>query len=503
MNRDELSAASRFLGAMNAAPLRVLVLLVLFTAPAVNEAFHLSSLADADVWWHLRTGLWMMQNHAVPHNGLFSQYDSLPWTASSWGFDILLAAAYRLIGLRSLPLVSMGLQVAFAITVFLLARGSPANFWPPVFLLACSQYAAARLQPQPISCSMLLFALELAVLFESRRTGKLRPLLWLPLLFLAWATLDITFVYGLFALTLLLVAAAIERLCRRSQVTWFEGHMPAMPVLTLAALTAASVAAVMLSPYSYHVYGTVFKNAASSAYDYVGELHALNFRQARDYVLLLVAMAAFLSLGRRRSRDLFKVLLMIASLAISFAIQRDHWVVVLSAVAVIADAFASPESQAARKRQYHVRPWEKPFTAALVLVVIVAAALRIPSGSEPLIRTIGSTFPVQAADYIRQNHLPHPLFNDYQWGSFLTWYLPEYPVAIDARTDLYGDALNLEYFALINNYVSLEADPSFARARTVLLKRNSGLAESLGDLPEFSAVYTDDLATVVVRKNQP
>jgi len=167
----------------------------------------------------------------------------------------------------------MGFQLAFAITVFLLARGSPTNFWPPVFLSAGAQYAVARLQPQPISCSMLLFALELALLFESRRTGKLGPLLWLPLLFVAWATLHITFVYGLFALALLLVAVAIERLCRRTEVTWFEGPMPALPVPTLAALTAASVAAGMFSPYSYHVYAAVTKNAASSAFDY-GELHA-------------------------------------------------------------------------------------------------------------------------------------------------------------------------------------------------------------------------------------
>jgi len=110
------------------ASVRVLVLVFWFTAAAVYEAFSLSALAGMDVWSHLRTGIWILQNHSVPRNGLFSQYSDLPWMARSWGFDALLAAAYNLMGLRALPILLMVFKALLALIFFLLAGGSRQNF---------------------------------------------------------------------------------------------------------------------------------------------------------------------------------------------------------------------------------------------------------------------------------------------------------------------------------------------------------------------------------------
>ncbi len=128
-----------------------------------------------DVWSHLRTGIWILQNHAVPRTGLFSQYHDLPWMAHSWGFDVLLAAAYKLTGLRALPVLLMVFRVALALVFFLLARGSRQNFWPAVLLAAFAQYPISGLQLQPALCSILLYAIELALLFHARRTGSSTP----------------------------------------------------------------------------------------------------------------------------------------------------------------------------------------------------------------------------------------------------------------------------------------------------------------------------------------
>ncbi len=476
------------------------MLAVLFTAVAALEPFQLLSLANADTWWHLSTGFWMMQNHAVPRTGLFSQCSSLPWVATNWGYEILLAGAYDVIGLGALPVVSMTLLVALAITVFLLARGSAHNFWPAVSLSASAQYAIARPQSQPVYFSMILFAAELALLLKSRRTGCYRPLLGVPLLLVVWANLHITFVYGIVALALLLAAVSIETLCRRSGVTFFEGYVPTLRLPALAALALGSAVAGTCSPYCYHLYALALKNARSTAYDYVADLHGITFRRPQDYMLLLLAMAAFFVLGRSRYRDLFQVFLLIGSSLISFAVQRDRWVIALVAVALIANALTKDISQFG---QLNHRTWlrSRTATAGLVLIVIAVSAIHIPFSREILMRSITNTFPVHASDYIRQNHLPQPLFNEYQWGGFLTWYLPEYPVTIDARTDLYGDDLNLEYFKLINGYVPLESDARFARARTILLKRRSGLADTIRMLPRFTLVYSDDLAMVFERNN--
>ena len=481
-------------------PLQVLAMASLFTAAAVYEAFHLSALAGVSVWSHLRTGIWILQNHAVPHNGIFSQYPDLPWMARSWGFDVLLAAAYQSMGLRALPLLLMAFRVILALTLFWSARGSRQNLWPTALLAAVAQYAIPDLQLQPALCSILLLAVELALLFHARRNGNPGQLLWLPLLFAFWANLDIHFVYGLPVLVMFLAAIVMEEICRRIGVGWLESNGPAMPLGMVGAVTAASLIATLLTPYTYHVYGvlpTVF--GVSALYPYLPELHALGFRRPQDFVLLTLTMTAFFSLGRRHSRNIFKLALMIASAMLSFRSQRDCWVVAVVSVAVIADALALDHAEPVQRTTVPLWRSENLATAALVLLILLVAVTgRIPSSRQTLLSDVGKTLPVAACDYIRQNHLPGPLFNGYEWGGFLTWYLPEYPVVIDARNDLYGEEVSVRYFRLTHAEIPLSADFHFVYADTILLQRNSPMAVALSAVPRFTVAYKDDVAMVLL-----
>src|SRR5271169_4231641 len=183
---------------------RLLVLTLLFSVSAVYEAVHLSSLFNGDIWWHLRTGLWILQNHQIPHTGLFSQYSEFPWNASSWGYEVLLAAAYKLFGLHAIPILQMGFKVALAMVTFLLARAARAGFWTAVFLSAIAQNALPGLPPVPSTLSVLFFGIELILLMKARRSGSASSLFWLPPLFVVWVNLHLQFVAGLALLGLFL-----------------------------------------------------------------------------------------------------------------------------------------------------------------------------------------------------------------------------------------------------------------------------------------------------------
>jgi hypothetical protein len=106
---------------------RIALLVLVFSASAVYESVRLSAFSNTEVWLHLRTGLWILQNHAFPRSGLFSQYPNLPWMATSWGFDVQLAAGYKLLGLRAIPLLLMILKMALALVIYLLARAARAG----------------------------------------------------------------------------------------------------------------------------------------------------------------------------------------------------------------------------------------------------------------------------------------------------------------------------------------------------------------------------------------
>src|SRR5271165_4863540 len=190
---------------------------------------------------------------------------------------------------------------------------------------------------------------------------------------------------------------ATEEICRRCGVGWFAGQTPAIPLGKLAALTATSLPATLLNPYTYDVYGAALKNFGRSALlAYLPELSAIGFRRPQDFALLLLAMLAFFSLGRRRSRDLFQFALMIVSAVLSFPAQRDSWLGAVAAVAVVGDALPNRRSKVT---QEGVRPWalENFVTAGLVLMALwVAVVIRIPSSREALLASVGRTLPVRA-----------------------------------------------------------------------------------------------------------
>ncbi len=63
---------------------RLLILIGLYAIPAIAL---MSPIIDADIWWHLRTGQWIIEHGAIPTTDPFSSYGmGKPWTAYSWLF---------------------------------------------------------------------------------------------------------------------------------------------------------------------------------------------------------------------------------------------------------------------------------------------------------------------------------------------------------------------------------------------------------------------------------
>jgi hypothetical protein len=503
---------------------RLLAAIALFSVAGLVEARHLSSLssiASGDVWWHLRTGFWILQNHALPHTGLFSQAAEQPWMAVSWIFDVKLAVFYRMLGLRTIPIFATGFKAGLAVVTFLLARGHRGNFWAAVVISAVAQYVLGGMAPAPVYGSVLFFGIELLILLESRQSADRRWLLLLPVLFLLWANADVYFVYGLGLLVLFVLARVCEEWWGRNSGLESEaagvkasgagmGKVAIFPI-SLFVIAGACFVATLVTPYFYGPYEVFFARAFSTANPYLAETYAPGFRQPQDYVLVLFVMAGFLALGLRRSRDIFLIALLAIATALAFHSQRDIWVVVLAVSAVMGETLSPAESRdrADRRRLVLGRGhlgisnfgigefWIATGSAIAILVLAVAVAM--PRSEEKLLAKAGESYPVGACNYIRENHLPQPIFNSLEWGGFLTWYLPEYPVAIDERIDLYGGDFFVQYSQMMNAGIRYTEFAPIANAQTIVLPRTAIMAQALGSLPGYKVVYSDEVA-VVVRK---
>jgi hypothetical protein len=470
---------------------RIVAALLLFSVAGLFEIRNmssLSSLSNSDVWWHLTSGLWMLQHRALPHTGIFSQAANQNWIAWSWLYDLKLAVFDRLVGLRAIPIFAIFLKAGLAIVTFFLAGGCRGRFWTAFGLSAVAQYVLEALPTTPAYCSALLFGIALLMLMAIRRSSNVKVLFWLVPLFLVWGNVDIHFVYGLALLLLFSLAEAVGKMLGGAEA--FHGSTK-----TFSIVAAAAFLATVITPYFYRPWQVFFSSAFSAANSCLPDYKAPGFRQPQDYVLLVLVMSAFLALGLRRSRDTFLILLLAICAVLSFHSQRDIWLVVLAAAAAIGEmtipigAAAEPAVEA---KSVLIS------VMAAMAVLILAAAFLVPR-PEALLAKAARSYPVAASDYIREHHLPQPIFNAFEWGGFLSWYLPDYPVAIDSRVDLYGDDFVIDYTQMMSAKLRYSDFPALANAATIVLPHSAIIAQALSTLPAYKVVYSDDVATVLAK----
>jgi len=226
----------------------------------------------------------------------------------------------------------------------------------------------------------------------------------------------------------------------------------------------------------------------------ISELQALSFEGFSHFVELLLAAAAFFAVGRKKKLDVFKVALLVTASIFAFRTTRDAWFLCIIAAALIADFPASEET-----RDLSLNLPEYAGAAAMAVLLLFLTSHNWDFTPRGLDRAISSQFPVNAVNYLRMNPVGGPLYNSFDWGGFLIFYMPQYPVAIDGRTDVYGDALT-------GQFISTEAaDPSYAtnshlsEAGVVILKTSVPLAKLLPTDRRFRVIYRDDIAVVLAR----
>jgi hypothetical protein len=134
--------------------------------------------------------------------------------------------------------------------------------------------------------------------------------------------------------------------------------------------------------------------------------------------------------------------------------------------------------------------------AWLVLILLIAPKTRFSTIG--LNHAISVNFPVDACNYLRNNPLPGPMYNSFNWGGFLTWYLPMYPVSADGRNDLYTDKLDEIFLLTESEEGRYKSNPYLKESGFLLLANKSSLADSLQVNPQYRKVYSDELAVILV-----
>lgn len=492
-----MSVPRELLGMLKFRAVRLAALVFLIVGVGTECFVTKLSVLDLDIWWHLSAGDWMVQHHAFPHTGILSRTAAdRPWMAYSWAYEILLSRSYALLGFIGVGLFGTFLTIAVALGLFWMIRRLSGRFWT-AWILSIVVYSAFlfNIMPRPVFLSMLLYCVTLTLLLEAHRSGRVQLLYWLPLVFFAWANLHVQFIYGLFAVGLFAGANLVQRLL----ISWrlYPDFLlrPTLSARRVLLVVACSVAATCVGPYTFHLYRVVFGYSSSKViYSMITELQAPSFGGISHFLELLLAAGAFFAVGWQKKVDPFKLALLAVASIFALRATRDAWFLCITAAAMIADFPASTEH---RDQPLRVPEFAGVGLVAAILLLLVAG--NTDFNTRGLDRVISAEFPVDAVNYLRSHPVGGPLYNSFDWGGFLSFYMPEYPVAIDGRTDLYGDAMDSQFLASEGAEASYATDPYLNEAGVVILKNKAPLAKLLPTDSRFRVIYRDDVATVLAR----
>jgi hypothetical protein len=476
----------------------VLRLLMLVAILAIPVVVGLQAGADYDAWWHLRVGEWVVNHGDVPANDPFSSYgQERTWVAYSWLFEVVLYVLYCWIGLWGMLLYQAVMAILIVLSLHRFISRRERHFVTSMGIIGVVALAMAMIfQHRPWMCTILFTIWTLDVVIAWREGTSTWRAWLLPVVFVLWANIHIQFVYGLFVLALGCAAPLFDR-----RLGWqAETAMPANSARwwKFVTLSVLCFAATFINPYQAQLYGVIVEYATYQApFRLVNELRALEFRHIGDWAMLALAGGAVFALGRRRHLSSFDILLLTASAFFAFRARRELWFLSIVSAYVLATTRRGNIADADRMEMSPSRwCW---VGAAVLLTILVTCGLRGLSTSK-LEAAVAERFPVSAARHIRESGYEGPLYNDFNWGGYLIWALPELPVAMDGRTNLHGDDRLVQWCRIWAGAPEWRDDPDLARANVILADSASPLTSLLMGDHRFVEVYRDDIATVFIAR---
>jgi hypothetical protein len=441
---------------------------------------------DVDTWWHLAVGKHIWTTGTLPETDPLSRIgieEGAPWIAYSWVHELVLYGAHSLLGLHGVLLVRTVL--AFG-TVLVVAWFATRRLVHPVAALAAlglmTTAITSMMTERPWHITIIITVLTLYAIVRIREGAPARRFWWLPLVYVLWANIHIQFILGLGVLGLAWCVNLVERF-RRGEAS----RAPA----GLFWLGVACAVATLANPYHVRLYGVIWEYATQTTpLRTIQELMPPDWGMWWNWPLAVLVGWAIVLLVRRRF-PLWDTALLATGIVLSLRMQRDLWFGCLAAVTVI----ARPADGVAKLR---LAGWG--VTAAVATAFVIVQLMRQVVATPDLEAFQAESYPAGAVAFVREERLPGPLFNDFNWGGYLSWHLPEHPVSIDGRTNFYGE----ERLQRILNAWSVrpgwEMTPELVAARIIIAPRTQPLTQVLLEAGgSWRVAYADAVAVVFVR----
>jgi hypothetical protein len=451
-----------------------------------------SRFDDPDLWWHLKMGQVIWTSHTIPTIDLFSYTTAHhSYVPHEWIAQLVIYGSYLLGAYSGMMFLLCGLASAILIAGYGLCWIYSGN--AKVALVGAMTiwlFSTVGLAIRPQMMGYLLLMVEL-LLLHMGRTRDSRFFFCLPPLFAIWVNTHGSFSLGLVIAGVTLFSAYIPF---RAGLIECSGWSPGSRRSLLWAVVL-SVAALLLNPVGMkqvlYPINTLLHQPVGLGE--VQEWQPLAIDDPRAYALLAVlACIALLIIGRQK-KILWQELLMLAAgtwLAVSH--RRMLFVFGMLAAPVLSRLLADEWDN------YHVEQDRRLPNLVLIAASLFTIFLAFPN-SEKLTQQVSDQSPAKAVEFIRANQLSGNMLNEYVFGGYLIWAMPEHPVFVDGRADVFEETGVLREFA---DWTSLRSEPVTLldkyKIGFCLLAPQSPMTRVLA-LLGWTKVYFDSNSAVFIR----
>lgn len=452
-------------------------------------------LTDADAGWHIRTGEWILDHHAIPRTDLYSfSKPGAPWYAWEWLADVIDGALFRAGGLKAVVLTA-GIMIVLFATILLrrmVWRGAHLFVALVVALLGVGSSSIHYLA-RPHVFTMLLLSIAMWMIEADLRKPTQRIWLLVPMTIL-WTNLH----GGFFALFAVLGIAAVGSLSIRYGL-----------------LTAACAAASIVNPYGIHLHQHAIEYLRSDwIKSVVQEFQSPSFRNENMMQFEALLIAGLIAVGfliRRRRIVEALWILFFAQQALSS--QRHVPIFVIVAAPIIAEEVSNWwrdwTSRAGKNSPIGIinqmsadflpgfrRTTFWPALAVLALALI-GKPIAWPTDFPEEMFPTGLIHTHEAEIFAART-----LTTD-QWADYLIYLNPGYKVFVDGRSDFYGPEIGNEFLHVTSGQPEWQDVMRKYGFSLVLLPRETALVQLLKTQPDWRVADEDGKHILLARKGPP
>jgi hypothetical protein len=455
---------------------------------------------DTDTWWHLRSAQYTLSNGMIYTDPFSFSKAGEAWINHSWGAQIILYAVWQLGGNFGLSVYVAALATAGMYIIYRMSAGSV--YLRAFTLVIGAATAAVFWSPRPQMISFFLSTIILYLLYLHKRR-KIDRLWFIPIVMGIWGNLHAGFSIGFIFLFGSIVGEILGNILNPKG----EYVVPWSGVRKMIIVTLVSVAALVINPYGLQMLAVPFQTLSIGALqNFIQEWNSPNFheRQTWPFIFLLLGLLGAVGASKKRL-DWTDFVLASGTAFMGLLAGRN-----IAVFAVVATPILTEHLDAVlAERGWVVQPVRRVtprmarMNAILVGVVLLGSLLKIllVLDTKTVTQAQEEYLPVKVTTHLAAENLAGPMFNSYNWGGYMMYYLPDQPVFVDGRTDLYGDVfLSNDYLKTATGAPGWRDTLDEYGINLVAVEAQSGLARNLREESGWTLDYEDQMAVVFIRE---